>query len=197
MSGRKGINASNRRESGAFVPFPVSVLNHPNFIRLSNKAVKLLMDLVTQIRFKVGGPVNNGDISVAWKLMGKRGWKSKETLRNALDELVYFRFVKLTRQGGRHQPSLYAVTWWAIDECGGKLDVSPTKVPSNEWKEKKDPWMAPRRKTETVPRSSDERAPAIGSMTALPGRKIDEKAAAAPTLGSIHSFRCPDNRTPS
>ncbi len=53
--GRKGINAKGRREGGAFVAMPCAVLDHPNFIRLTPKGVKLLMELCSQLRMKQGG----------------------------------------------------------------------------------------------------------------------------------------------
>lgn len=31
-------------------------------------------------------------------------------------------------------PALYAVTWLAIDECAGKLDMTANKTPLNWWK---------------------------------------------------------------
>ena len=130
--------AKGRRESGPFVPLPCSVLNNKNFITLSYKANKLIMDMASQLRFSSSGPTNNGDISIAWSVMQKRGWKSKETLQNAANELQHFGFIKLTRQGGRHKCSLFALTWWAINDCGGKLECRETRVPSNEWKQDRD-----------------------------------------------------------
>lgn len=158
--------AKNRRAEGPFAPIPCSVLNHDNFKKLSSKAVKLLMDMVSQLRFKNGGTVNNGDISVAMTIMKDRGWCSKESLNYALRELTYYGFVQLTRQGGRHKASLYAVAWWAIDECGGKLDVRETRVPSKEWQQSKKKWRRPKRKTKlkTVPRFSTEINPYNGAI---------------------------------
>ena len=103
------------------------------------------MDMVSQLRFKEGGAVNNGDLTVAWSVLSKRGWKSRDTLYLSLQELLYYGFISLTRQGGRNLASLYAVTWWAIDECKGKLEVPETRVPSNEWKEDKTPWKPTKR----------------------------------------------------
>ena len=140
------LKAKGRRESGIFVPFPCSVLCHPNFTRLSAKAVKLLMDIVSQLRFRSGGTCNNGDLTATWTILKERGWKSRDSLHLSLQELLYYGFIKLTRQGGRHLPSLYAVTWWAIDACGGKLDIPETRAPSNEWKTDKEPWQRPKRK---------------------------------------------------
>ena len=42
--------------------------------------------------------------------------------------------IELTRQGGLNGPSLYAFTWFGIDACKGKLDVSENPVPSGKWK---------------------------------------------------------------
>lgn len=130
---RQRIKAKGRRASGPFAAVPLAVLDHPNYIALTAKAVKLLNDMLAQMRFKGDGTGNNGDISLAWSIMTKRGWKSKQTLANARAELEARGFIKQTRQGGRHRCSLYAITWWAIDYCGGKLDVAETRVPSNEW----------------------------------------------------------------
>ncbi|MES9933558.1 MAG: hypothetical protein ABW162_12165 [Candidatus Sedimenticola sp. PURPLELP] len=135
------LKAKGRRESGPFVPLPCSILDHDNFISLTPKATKLLLDMASQLRFAKGGPSNNGDISITWSIMKNRGWKSKETLKNAINELEDYGFIKLTRQGGRNRCSLYAMTWWAINECNGKLDIKETRIPSNEWKGKRNPLL--------------------------------------------------------
>jgi len=139
---RSRLKAKGRRESGAFVPLPVSVLNHANFTRLSPKAVKLLLDLCSQLRFKQGGAVNNGDLCAAFSVMQARGWKSEETLANAVSELLHYGFVSVTRQGGKNRCYLYAVTWWAIDECSGKLDVKETPVPTNDWRHEREDFVS-------------------------------------------------------
>lgn len=168
--------AKGRRESGAFIPLPVSVLHHPNFSRLTAKAVKLLMDLCSQLRFKKGGSVNNGDLSAAFSLMQPRGWRSEETLQNALDELLHFNFLTRTRKGGKNLCALYAVTWWAIDECNGKLDIRETRAPSNQWKNDCEDFMPRRkrkqrkhRKTESLPRKTHRITPIVG-VTGNPNR---------------------------
>ena len=89
---------------------------------------------------------NNGDLSPSWTLMHKRGWKSRETLNRALRELRHYVFLDLTRQGGlHHKASLYALTWQAVDDCNGKLDVGcgPTRVASGRWKEPVKPMDRP------------------------------------------------------
>jgi len=130
----------NRRSSGAFVPIPVSIAMHPNYMMLNGSAVKLLLDMCFQLHFKKGGPDNNGDISIAWTIMRERGWRSKETIRRAELELLYYGFIELTRQGGRRKCNLYSVSFFAIDACEGKLDVKPTNIPRNLWKDVKEPY---------------------------------------------------------
>jgi len=162
--------AKGRREGGPFVPIPCSVLDHENFLALSGKASKLLLDMAAQIRFGKDGPKNNGDITIAWSVMQQRGWRSKETLHNAIDELEYYGFISLTRQGGRHKCSLYAITWWAVNECGGKLDSGETRVPSNDWKTAKEPRKPAKRrssKSKSVPRLSVIGAPSIGAIKSI------------------------------
>ena len=155
----------NRREGGAFVPMPISVLTHRNYYQLTYKAIKLLVDMCTQLHFKTGGPVNNGDISIAWQIMQKKAWRSKETLRQAELELLHFGFVKMTRQGGRNRCNLYAVTWWSINECNGKLDVGATATPSNDWKDVKRKYVAQKSpKLISLPLDSNPATPQIGPM---------------------------------
>lgn len=121
--------SKDARGGGQFLPLPLSVLRSPEFAKLSPWACKLLLDLMTQYRH----PLNNGDLSVAWVLMKPRGWSSKQTLYKARDELLAGRWITVTRQGGRKIASLYALTFYRIDDCGGKLDVKATKIPLNEW----------------------------------------------------------------
>lgn len=134
------IKAKGRRESGKFVPFPISVLTHTNYINLSLAAHKVLTVLLTQLRFgKDGGAINNGDLCATWSI-AKKFMGSEETLAHGIKELIYYGFITKTRQGEalrNDKPNLYAVTWWAIDGCNGKLDVKPTNVPTNDWKQDK------------------------------------------------------------
>ena len=77
---------------------------------------------------------NNGDMCVTWKVAKRRGWKSSGTLHDAKQELVDKGWLELTRQGGKNQCSLFAVSLYPIDECGGKLEWSSTTKASNRWK---------------------------------------------------------------
>lgn len=112
-------------------PSPASVLSH--------MAAHLLDNLVAQYN-----GTNNGDLTAAPKIMKLYGWTSQGSVYSALTELLARGFIEQTRQGGRNQCSLYALTWMAIDECGGKLDISPTKVASNLWKPENQEKIDPR-----------------------------------------------------
>jgi hypothetical protein len=86
---------------------PYSLLNSPLFIALSPHAVKLLIDVAAHYRGD-----NNGDLSLAWKLMKSRGWRSEATLHKAKRELLDGGFLYETRKGQRpNLCSLFALTW--------------------------------------------------------------------------------------
>ena len=122
----------------------------------------MLFDLCEQVRFKKGGTHNNGDLCAAPSILINRGWTSNESISYALKELLYYEFIILTRRGDRRRPHLYGITWWAIDECNGKLDSGmESNVPVNGWKTTKDKWKRPERKKkpdkklESVPRFAE------------------------------------------
>ena len=130
-SKRKSLN----KGGGSFLALPHQCMDHQNYLTLSPHAKTLLIDLGRQYKGS-----NNGDLCVAWSLMEPRGWKSKDTLNKARKELIHHGWIVLTRQGGRNLASLYAITWWPINECKGKLDVKETRQASNQWKEVKVPF---------------------------------------------------------
>lgn len=103
------------------IPSPASVLSH--------SAAHLLDNLISQFNGK-----NNGDFAAAPAIMGLYGWTSNGAIARAIEELIIYGFIEVTRSGGRNKCSLYGVTWLPIDECKGKLDVSETRGASNLWK---------------------------------------------------------------
>jgi hypothetical protein len=117
-----------RKSRGPFIAIPRAVLDSPQWANLTGNEAKLLLDIASAYR---GG--NNGDLACTWSMMVLRGWRSRQTLGDALHGLLQSGFLLLTRQGGRRLPSLYAVTWERIDECDGKLDVAATSAPPNTW----------------------------------------------------------------
>lgn len=126
---RRFKDAQAKRERGGFVPLPFVVIRSESFSKLNAHAVKLLCDLLAQYRGD-----NNGDLAAAWTIMAARGWRSRDTLYKALRELLDGGWIIVSRQGGRHQASLYAVTFFAVDDCKGKLDINATGSPSGDWK---------------------------------------------------------------
>jgi hypothetical protein len=121
--------ASAKRERGQFLALPRAVLESPAYLGLSPYAVKLLVDLGVQYN-----GTNNGDLCAVWKFMRRRGWRSQETLAKAKRELLEVQLVVETRKGGRpNRASLYALTFFHLDYCGGKLDVTPIGFPYGGW----------------------------------------------------------------
>lgn len=122
---------SNRKERGSFTMLHHAITNSKNYRSLSGNAVKLLIDTMARYNGK-----NNGDFDYSLKNMKKWGWCSNDTISRAKKELLEKGWIVLTRQGGLHLgASLYALTIWSIDECGGKLDRKETRVPLAYWKE--------------------------------------------------------------
>lgn len=66
--------------------------------------------------------------------MEKRGWKSRDTLNKARKELQDVELIQVSHYGDRKRPNLYALTFFAIDECGGKLDIKATEKPPSLWR---------------------------------------------------------------
>lgn len=134
----KRVRAKSRKTGKPFFRFYRDVLESHEYSLLSGNAVKLLLDLGSQYRGN-----NNGDLGVWWKLMRSKGWKSKATLYRALNELEAAEFILRTRQGGMNRANLFALTWFPIDECSGKLDVRPSNVAPNTWRKLKPPVQFP------------------------------------------------------
>ncbi len=130
MSRRK---PKGRLPDKSFYWIPRRVHQSADFRQLSGNAVKLLCSLVYQFTGN-----NNGDLTAAWSVMHlKHGFRSPSTLHNVRNELLAANLIYVTRQGGRGQCSLYALTWMPIVECNGKLDCKPTKPPiRTEWHNK-------------------------------------------------------------
>lgn len=114
---------------GGFTAIPHVVTDHPDYIKLSGSATKLLIEIARQLRKE-----NNGDLHATFSLLKNRGFNSTKTLSRSLDELLAARMIVKTRDGRFCNPgsrcALYAVTWRPIDECPGKgLEISPTRSP--------------------------------------------------------------------
>jgi hypothetical protein len=128
-------DARDKCDGGGFIKLPLSVLNSAAYLGLGAHARMLLFDLAAQYRGD-----NNGDLCAAWKLMHPRGWKSEATLDKCKRELIASSLIVETRKGARpNKCSLYALTWYALDDCGGKLDISARSFPRGAYRLKDRP----------------------------------------------------------
>ena len=132
-------NEKRRRNMGRqttqpFLSLPHNVLDHDSFRTLSPRATKLLIDIAAQYR-----GYNNGDLCAPLSVMKKRGWKSSDQLFKARKELLDRGLILTSRQGGLNKCSLFALTWFQIDDCKGKLDTPSTDVAPHNWKLWSDP----------------------------------------------------------
>lgn len=135
MSRSRNCNAKGRRISDPFAAWPRRCHDAERYRVLSFPARALLVELQRQFRGN-----NNGDLTCAYAVLRPRGWKSRSTIERAAQELEYYGWIIRTRQGGLNMPNLYAVTWHAIDECDGKLDLPPGPAPGT-WKDPlPEPW---------------------------------------------------------
>jgi hypothetical protein len=124
--------ATGKGRDPGFLMLTRNVTESPEFNALSGNATKLLIQLAQEYR-----PGKNGNLSCAWGDMSKRGWRSPGTLQDAKRELLDGGWIICTRQGGKNLCSLFAVTWWPVDECGGIHDYPPERVASNAWRKTK------------------------------------------------------------
>ena len=82
---------------------------------------------------------NNGDLCAPMSKMRNRRWNSSDQMFKAKNELVEKGLIRVSRQGGLNKCNLYAMTWFSIDECDGKLDIASTITAPNDWKHSSDP----------------------------------------------------------
>ncbi|QNA95024.1 hypothetical protein G4G30_04700 [Stenotrophomonas maltophilia] len=164
MSQRSRYKHKGRAANASFVSIPHFVLRSQQWGALDSFAVKLLMDLAGQYN-----GINNGDLSAPFSVMQHRGWNSETTLTKRLAGLEESGWIIKTKQGGRRLGcNLYAITWWPVNECGGKHQEPVEKKPSHLWKTK----------TRSVPQQMESMAPPRGVKTTL-----------TPSAGGN---RCPD-----
>lgn len=137
MARKKKDNRWNDIDGGMAFVIPYTLLRHTNFIRLSPHAHKLLMDMARQYT-----GFNNGYLCGSWALMKECGWHSPTTLRAATLELEHYGIIRRTKQGGRNQANLHALTWRRIDDKKGKpLDVCQTLAPTDDWKNERPEYV--------------------------------------------------------
>ena len=160
MKSKSRFKQKGRMESGSFSALPHIVQESANWAQCSPMSIKLLMDLLSQFKGS-----NNGDLCAALRILKPKGWTRGETISNALRELIHYGMIEMTRQGGLHRASLFAVTWKPIDHCNGKLEVKATNVASALWKLTKPPYVRPIKKDQA------EKRPNARPQTVLAGER--------------------------
>ena len=138
MNPKSRYRQKGRTESGSFLALPHAVMDSSAWRQCKGTAIKLLLDMARQFNGR-----NNGDLCAAASVLPGL---ASETRTRALRELRHYGLL-LTRQRGLYGPSLYALTWKPINDCGGKLEVEPTPKPPGDWQGSKGAFRAPRKKT--------------------------------------------------
>lgn len=128
-TGRRRSRQKGRRE-GTHLGLPHYIVRSPEFRKLPPWPLKLLIELASDYN-----GFNNGNLSAAFSVLKERGWNSPGTLSDALKYLQEKRWIIRTRTGNKNRCALYAITWWAIDDCPGKhLEIKPEATPRHSWK---------------------------------------------------------------
>lgn len=138
--------AKGRSNRYTFVMLTHQIMDSDNYMSLSGKALRLLLDLARQYK-----GYNNGDLCASRSVLKKRQWTSNSSIGRALSELLEKGWITETRKGGLGIGcSLYALTWQPIDECKGKLEVRPTRTASHDWKYWNSKNTSPNTSTDTT-----------------------------------------------
>jgi hypothetical protein len=167
----------SRASRNHFAGIPFQVMRSANFRNMSAYAAALLLDIREQFK----RPEDNGNLDATWSRLSKYPrWGSKRTLYNALGELSYYGMIERTRKGkrigGKHYPSLYAVTWEPIGGFPEK-GIRGTAIASNKWREPRPRWQAkkrPPRKTPSSTRILDTPSPSSKGILGKQNRCIRE-----------------------
>ena len=124
---------------------PKAVTACANYFKLTHEGKSLLLDAASLFNGK-----NNGDISLTYKMMHPKGW-SKRKLEHARHELEHYRFINISRQGGRNIATLYSLAWINIHPCGDKLQVPSTSDPARTYLIEREKWRKPKSKSTWSP----------------------------------------------
>lgn len=125
------------RDGSRFLALPHVVMESEAFKSLTGHQVKLLVDIAMQL---TAGNSNNGQLSASWRYLSeRRGWKSKDTIRNALTALEERGLIYCTRKGRMpNTAAWYAITWTPLHHHPD-MDCGPQSLPRGayqRWSEK-------------------------------------------------------------
>jgi len=93
-----------------FLRIDLEVLVSRQWAGLTPKAVKLLLDMAGQLE-----TVRNGALKATYRMMKKRGWHSKGSLFEALEELLSAGWLRRIIHGGGPHPAEYAITFLPME----------------------------------------------------------------------------------
>lgn len=129
---KKRAKLTGKGGPASFISMPHYVLNSDEFAALTGNELRMLMELARQYKGN-----NNGDLTAMREQLVARGWKSHQTIDAQLAKLERKGWIVKTRQGGKRIGcTLYAVTIWPVDECGGKHQWPAEHKASHRWKNK-------------------------------------------------------------
>ena len=113
--GSKRSKYQSSRDPGLFIALPHSVVDSPNFQKLSANAKALLLEVARQWM-----PNSNGRLLLSKAYLHPRGWKSSDMISKGKKELLQGGFIYETVMGHRpNKASWYALTWYALDNLIG------------------------------------------------------------------------------
>lgn len=121
---KKSVNGST------FSMLRHDVANDTRFISLSNSAKVAFLHLLARYDGK-----NNGDLCAPQSRSKQEFNLSAPSLRTGLKELEQNGFIETTRQGGKNQCSLYALTCFPLNDVNkAGIFIKVTERPSDKWK---------------------------------------------------------------
>ena len=131
---RKRSISERRRLSGGFMSIPDLMYKSDAYKSLHSQSRDILMFVISQYNGD-----NNGDLTCTFEGGILKAWAmkiGKRYFQKCLNELITKGFLIKTVQGGRHKPSRFAVTIYAIDE-GGDTEKPTSKAPAKflGWKD--------------------------------------------------------------
>ena len=160
----------------AFV-IPLALLKHDNFRRISPYACKLLFDLGQQYNGS-----NNGYLHPGIKIMKPLGWRSRSTLHDTIQELLHYRLIVQTAQGGRNKPSYYGFTFRSIVEKPNRPFDCPIPIvqPSDAWNRE-----LPAFEKKSLVQVVDKVSPPDGQVKSEFVHDVDKLASTCPPDGQV------------
>ena len=118
-------NRPRGRGSRPFVMFYTDMLQHPNFRRLSRRAVKLLMNVSASY-----SGFNNGDLAVTLTVMAPFGWKSndQELCNRIINEIEAPFFKNGVKKYGWHLTIKVALEHFGIMSKHDRMPLMPLPI---------------------------------------------------------------------